>query len=206
MLGRTSAIIKSIAALLLKLGLKPNHVSLLSIFFSLVAATTILLVQESNALASFATIILCVICRLLCNLFDGIMAVEGGHETSTGVFFNEFPDRISDSLIFVSFGFAPTLGQTGHSLGWACALIAILTAYIRMFGAACGTTQDFSGPMAKQHRMLVIVIGSIVAAAEISLFGTLHSLLVALSIILVGGVFTCIVRTQKLLSYLNNST
>lgn len=82
----------------------------------------------------------------------------------------------------------------------------MLTAYIRVFGAACGSTQDFSGPMAKQHRMFVIIIGALAAAFELVLFGTLRSLVIALSVILIGGIVTCINRTKNLFIYIKNST
>jgi phosphatidylglycerophosphate synthase len=42
--------------------------------------------------------------RLLANLFDGMVAVEGGLRTKSGEIFNELPDRISDVVIFVGVG------------------------------------------------------------------------------------------------------
>ena len=39
--------------------------------------------------------------RLLCNLFDGMVAIEGGFKTKAGEIFNELPDRFSDAFIFI---------------------------------------------------------------------------------------------------------
>ena len=87
--------------------------------------------------------------RLLCNLFDGMVAVEGGKQSAIGSLYNEFPDHVADSLLIVGLGYA--IGQS--DLGWFAALAAALTAYVRVFGGSLGLTQSFMGPMAKQHRM-----------------------------------------------------
>jgi hypothetical protein len=44
------------------------------------------------------------------------------------------------------------------------AALAIATAYIRELGRAEGFAPDFSGPMAKPHRMAVLTIRHLVAA------------------------------------------
>ena len=43
--------------------------------------------------------------------------------------------------------------RTGSTLGWAAAVLALLTAYIRALSGSLGLPQRFLGPMAKQHRM-----------------------------------------------------
>lgn len=51
---------------------------------------------------------------------------------------NEFPDRIADTLPLVPLGYAAGLPW----LGWLAALLAALTAYVRVFGGALGLAQD----------------------------------------------------------------
>jgi hypothetical protein len=133
------------------------------------------------------------------------MAVEGGFRTGTGAFFNDFPDRISDSLILVSCGFAAGVGAIGISFGWACALVAAFTAYIRIFGAASGSSQDYGGPMAKPHRMLIVIIACAAAVFENPMFATFNSIFIALVIILMGGTYTCMLRASRLLNYLKHA-
>src|SRR5262249_51397211 len=41
-------------------------------------------------------------------------------------------------------------------LGYIATILAIFTAYIRAAGKIAGAPNEFCGPMAKQHRMLVI--------------------------------------------------
>jgi hypothetical protein len=70
-------------------------------------------------------------------------------------------------------------------------LLAVLTAYVRMLGGALGRPQDFSGPMAKQHRMAVLTIACLGAAVEaLLLHGRGWSLGLGLAIIVAGSVLT----------------
>src|SRR3546814_7009978 len=50
-----------------------------------------------------------IVLRLLCNLFDGLVAVEHARKTPTGVLYNEVPDRVADSLFLVALGYAAGL-------------------------------------------------------------------------------------------------
>jgi len=130
--------------------------------------------------------------RLMCNLLDGMVAIEGGKHSALGSLYNEFPDRIADSLLIVALGYA--VGDP--SLGWFAALVAALTAYVRVFGGALGLKQTFAGPMAKQHRMAVMTAGLALNIPESVLFATHKALFIALIIIAAGSVITCITRTR----------
>ncbi len=99
--------------------------------------------------------------RLLCNLFDGLVAVEGGMAAPDGAFWNEVPDRLSDLLILAGFGMAS--GQL--ALGLLAGALAVMTAYLREFGRAAGLGSDFSGPGAKSHRMAVVTAGGLAQVA-----------------------------------------
>jgi phosphatidylglycerophosphate synthase len=82
----------------------------------------------------------------------------------SGEVFNELPDRFADLFIFAGAGYAvPTPGLMPW-LGWAAAALAILTAYVRALGASAGASQQFCGPMAKQHRMAVMTVTCLVLA------------------------------------------
>lgn len=141
---------------MLRIGLKPNTVSVLSIVFAAGAGAAFLLAVRQQPgwlfwLAGAAGVQL----RLFCNLMDGMLAVEGGLKSQTGEMFNELPDRIGDALILVPLGYS---GGTDWSiaLGWAAACGAVGTAYIRAMGAGLTGHHDFSGPMAKPHRMAAV--------------------------------------------------
>ena len=90
--------------------------------------------------------------RLLANLLDGMVAIGRGIASPAGELFNEVPDRVSDTAVFLGLGLAA--GEP--ALGLAAALAAMATAYVRAVGKAAGAPSDFRGPMAKQHRMALV--------------------------------------------------
>ena len=132
--------------------------------------------------------------RLLCNLLDGMVAVEGGLGGPTGALWNELPDRIADSVFIVALGMAAGV----PIVGWAGALLAAVTAYIRTTGGALGFAQDFSGVQSKPKRMFVMTVGCLVAAAWPWWANAWYALQVAAWIILVGSAITCVTRTLTL--------
>jgi len=169
-------------------GVTANSISLLSIVFAIVGGALIPFVAHPIGWLCAA---ICVQMRLVCNLLDGMVAIEGGKKTPSGPLYNEFPDRIADSLFLVPVGYA-----VGYPwLGWFCALLAALTAYVRVFGGSLGLSQDFSGIMAKQRRMAVLTVGLVAQSMEVWLFGSHWSLVVALVVITIGSLITCVTRT-----------
>lgn len=136
--------------------------------------------------------------RLLCNLLDGLLAIEGGLKTRTGELFNEVPDRIADALILAGAGYALARYGWGPALGWSAAVLAVLTAYVRLLGGSLGFRQDFSGPMAKQHRMFVLTMGALIAAMEIAIRGRMTALMIALVIIVAGSALTAALRIARI--------
>jgi phosphatidylglycerophosphate synthase len=179
------------SAFLARSSITPNQISVVSIAFALAGAY--LLVY----LPTVAGLVLCALCvqlRLLCNLLDGMVAVEGGKQSALGALYNEFPDRIADSLFLVALGEAAL-----HPwLGWLAALLAALTAYVRVSGGSLGLAQDFRGPMAKPHRMAVMTLACLVGAVELAMRGTRFALLLAIVVIAVGSAVTCITRSRAI--------
>jgi phosphatidylglycerophosphate synthase len=135
--------------------------------------------------------------RLLCNLLDGLMAVESGMKSVHGELFNEVPDRFADSVILVAAGYAISL-SAGPALGWTASLLAIGTAYVRLLAGSLGRPQRFLGPMAKQHRMFALTIACLAAAVEQTLRGTNDTLLIALAVIVLGTAVTLARRLRAL--------
>lgn len=95
--------------------------------------------------------------RLWCNMLDGMVALASGKASWRGEILNDLPDRISDILIFV--GVAHSGLCSPFAAYWA-ALMAVLTAYVGMFGQAVGVQREFSGIMAKPWRMVTLHIGA----------------------------------------------
>jgi phosphatidylglycerophosphate synthase len=177
---------QGLARALAGIGITPNQISVLSIVFAALGAGALL--RGGWYLIGAA---LCIQGRLLCNLFDGMVAVEHNKATALGPVYNEFPDRIADSLLLVAGGYAAGLPE----LGWLAALAAALTAYVRVYGASCGLGHDFRGPMAKQHRMAVLTLACI--ATPLLPFA-LKPMAIAMLVIAVLSLVTCVTRTLAL--------
>ena len=116
------------------------------------------------ALLAYFMAAACIQLRLLANLLDGMLAVEGGLGSPAGELYNEIPDRLSDVLILAAAGYAIPAIAWAPELGWGVAVLAVLTAYVRAFGGSLGQPQDFCGPMGKPQRMAVMTAGCIGAA------------------------------------------
>ena len=170
-------------------GLSPNAISTIGILFAALGAWAF--IEASGNRWMWLIGGLCIQMRLLANMLDGLVAVEGGRKSATGALFNEVPDRIEDALLLVAAGYA----GGSPELGYGAALLAFGTAYIRATGGALGFAQDFVGPMAKQHRMFALTLGAI---AQFVWSDQPLAMLVTLAIIAAGTALTCAIRTRRI--------
>lgn len=182
---------KNFTTYLVKIGASPNNISVWSIFFSVVGAVAIWLLPQYGGIWILA---LCVLLRLLCNLFDGMVAIELNKNNPLGRIYNEFPDRITDTILIVAVGYA--CNQLVLSLFGA--MFAVATAYVRIFGGSLGFDQDFRGPQSKSQRMGVMIASCVLGQIELWMTGTFYCLTIGMLIITIGSLATCITRTIAL--------
>lgn len=148
-----------------------------------------------------------ILLRLLANMLDGMVAVEAGQGGPLGAIYNEVPDRVSDVAIFVGAGYA-----TGGSvmLGLWASILAVLTAYVRAQGVAAGAKQHFEGPMAKPHRMSLVIVASIYCGATPLAWQPIGAscgkgvVAGVLTLIIAGCVITCFRRLAGIARDLRN--
>jgi phosphatidylglycerophosphate synthase len=159
----------AIASRLAQVGIRPNAISVAGTFFAAIAGTSLFAAGRCTLNWHWALLMVFSICgmqlRLLCNLFDGMVAIEGGFKTKAGEIFNELPDRFSDAFILIGAAYSVPSCAWAIEAGWAAAVMAVITAYSRALGASMGAGQHFTGPMAKQHRMALMTVACAVAAA-----------------------------------------
>ncbi|MBW3634586.1 MAG: CDP-alcohol phosphatidyltransferase family protein [Chloroflexi bacterium] len=187
-------------------GVRPNQVSLLGLAIAALAAVCLFLAGRSEDGVRAALLVVAAIAmplRLLCNLLDGMLAVEGSLTSPIGELYNELPDRLADLLILVAAGYAITDISWGPELGWAAATTALLTAYVRTLGAAAGASHHFDGPMAKPRRMHVLIAACLVSAVA-TVIGRQEgwALAVALILIIGGGMVTMVRRLRRIVANL----
>lgn len=215
---------KNLAAQLARGGATPNAISLASIVFGCAAGAALAATSLSHgwaipgcALAAAAFIQL----RLIANLLDGMVAVEGAKGGPTGDLWNEAPDRVSDTAIFIGAGYA---AGSSPVLGLGAAVVALFVAYVRALGASVGAGQIFLGPMAKPQRMFVMTVTCLLFAiipttpAEPLLVSTVNQnlhdtyyvfahpglglIFWALIVVIVGGVVTAVRRLRRIAAFL----
>lgn len=159
---------QSTARWLAMCGLRPNVISILSFVSACMACVAFvvagLMTQHSGRGLLFLAAGVFIQLRLLCNLFDGMVAVEGGFKTKSGELYNELPDRFSDAVILVGASYALPVSAYLHALGWLAAVLSIITAYVRALGGSAGAAQYFIGPMAKPQRMALLTLVCVVMA------------------------------------------
>jgi phosphatidylglycerophosphate synthase len=195
--SRNSAWAAQLSSWAVAKGLTPNQISQASMAFALTGLALYWLSTQGPGIVQFLCLTLAAAtlqARLVCNLIDGMVAIEGGRGAKDGPFWNEAPDRVSDVLFFTGAG----LAADNPALGLLASALAIATAYIRELGRAEGFPPDFSGPLAKPQRMAVLTAGTVLAA----LYASDWTLNVTLWIIVAGTAATAIRRSWTLIQRL----
>ena len=187
---------------LARAGVRPNAISVAGTVFAALAGISLYASGKTAFGWSWSVLLGLAVCgmqlRLLCNLFDGMVAIEGGFKTKAGEIYNELPDRFSDAFIFIGAAYSlPALTWTTE-LGWAAAVLAVITAYTRALGASMGAGQHFVGPMAKQQRIALMTGACVVAAFAPQWPEVAKVIRLALALIVVGCLITIFRRWQKI--------
>jgi phosphatidylglycerophosphate synthase len=204
----------ALAAAVARAGFTPNSISVAGMLAGIGAGVLLGVTGRASAggwdeRALLIGAAMCIQFRLVCNLIDGMVAVEGGRRSALGDIYNEVPDRVSDAATLIGAGYA--LGSS-PVLGYVTACFALFVAYLRAIGKGCGMASDFSGPMAKQQRMCVVTLAAVLLAAlpagwRPGLGSVIDSpdagiMFIALAIIITGCVVTSVRRLSRLCTFL----
>lgn len=213
--SRSWWIFQKAATLLANAGVTPNAISIASVAFAFLGAFGFWMTGDTShhwvARSGWFLAILGIQLRLIANLLDGMVAVEGGRASATGPLFNEVPDRLSDPILLIAAGYAHSAEPLA---GWAAAVLALLVAYTRAIAASVGAGQLFHGPMAKQQRMALLTIAALLGLVLPSnwmeplpgLPRTLGLLEIALWIMVIGSLITVFRRLRAAAEHLSNES
>lgn len=214
---------KWLTSTLVRSGVTPNFISFTSIIFAALGGACFYAsgITESGGDRVMLLIGAALFCqlRLLANMMDGMVAVEGGKGGPDGPIWNELPDRFADIFILVGAGYGvAATGLFDATLGWAAAVAAVMTAYVREVGKGAGAPADFSGPMAKPHRMFWMTVFALVSIFDPQIGAPVAAFLdwayvlepgkgvfiaFALWLVLLGSIATTFNRTWRTLKILN---
>ncbi|MEQ1818858.1 MAG: CDP-alcohol phosphatidyltransferase family protein [Terricaulis sp.] len=206
---------------LAKSGVTPNFISFTSVIFAGLAGACFYTSGISDGgdriMLLLGGALFCQL-RLLANMLDGMVAVEAGKGSPDGPIWNELPDRFADIFILVGAGYGvAATGMFDATLGWAAAVAAVMTAYVREVGKAAGAPADYSGPMAKPHRMFWMTMFALVSVfdpqigpaaarildwAQFNAAGNGVFIAFALWLILFGSIATVFSRAARALKFL----
>ncbi len=179
----------------------PNTISILSVGFSLLSLIFYFKARDHRILLLLAA--LSIQLRLLCNLFDGMVAIEYNKKSIYGNLFNDIPDRFADVLIIMGAGlysyFHEKTFYNTLTIAWINAILAVLTAYIRVLGASVGTPMFFNGIMSKPRRMAILTIATLLALIPNT---NINFVYISLVIMLIGQVFTVTKRIRLIAEHL----
>lgn len=139
--------------------------------------------------------------RLWCNMLDGMVALASGKASPRGEILNDLPDRVSDVMIFVGVAHS---GLCNPFVAYWAAILALLTAYVGVFGQAVGARREFGGVMSKPWRMVTLHVGAWIVLALVwfgdgdaaRTFAGLTVLDWTCAVIIAGAVQTCVVRLR----------
>jgi len=198
---RSAGWANAVSRALARAGVTANQVSIASVVGAAVSAACILATRETSGAADAGLLLVAaggIAFRLTCNMLDGMIAVEYGGITKSGVVFNEVPDRLADILSLAASGYAVTDWDWAVEVGWLAAALAVMSAYIRALGGMQTGLEDFSGPFAKPLRGWLLVSALVASAVEVAIHDKTYVLGVALAVICLGTAVTIGRRTLRL--------
>ena len=181
-------------------GIHPDAISYFSIVASAAAAICFWKSGQTRWLLFIAPL-LCYL-RLWFNMLDGMVAVAANKASRRGEILNDLPDRISDIIIFVGVAHS---GLMNSLLGYWAAILAVLTAYVGLFGQALGGQREFGGIMSKPCRMVALGVGAWMSFARGSV--PIHRFTIldlTCLVVIIGCVQTIVVRLKRITAALQD--
>jgi phosphatidylglycerophosphate synthase len=194
MAARDHAFFTHSAAALARAGITPNAISLIGMTIGIAGALALAATAgdfgDLDRRLGFLLAALLIPLRGVCNILDGVVAVNCDLQSPSGELFNEVPDRVSDAAMLIAAGYA----AGSPALGLLAAVLAIFVAYLRAAIKAAGAPQDFCGPMAKPARIALITTACVVLACAPQLPMLMTG---ALLTICLGCVVTAVRRLRR---------
>lgn len=155
MIGKLSRFVEPVigrfARGLHRLGLKPNHITVMSFCCSLAAALSFVLVADHSLKEASAGILL-----LLSGLFDatdGIMARLYGEESNFGAFLDSILDRVSEIILYSTLMYSKLVDWW---LGLTALSASLMVSYARARGEQLGAKMKGVGIAERPERLLIL--------------------------------------------------
>jgi CDP-diacylglycerol--glycerol-3-phosphate 3-phosphatidyltransferase len=144
---RFQALLRPSCRLLARAGVTANAVTVGAVVLSAAAGLWIALAPLSAA--PYLALPVVLFLRMALNAIDGMLAREFDMQSPLGGLFNELGDVVSDTVLYLPFGFHPAVPW------WAVIGVVIAAIWIEMVGVIAvqiGASRRYDGPFGKSDR------------------------------------------------------
>jgi archaetidylinositol phosphate synthase len=152
---RAQSWLTSEAALLHRLGLTPNHVSILGLLLAFLSAVTYWQWHFHPVFLILAPLLM--LASGLLDALDGAIARIYGETTKFGGFFDSLLDRYADAVILCGIILG---GLTEVSWGLAALMGSLLVSYVRARAEAVGVKMESVGLAERAERIVILAFAS----------------------------------------------
>ena len=176
-------LLQPLLLLLKKIGVSPNHITVFTIFFSLLIGY-ILFLGIYNSFW-FIVVALGLLIRMMLNALDGMMANQFNLQSKLGEILNEIGDVISDIAIYFPFLYFEAIKSEYVIL---FIFLSIINEFCGVLAKLISGSRRYDGPMGKSDRAFLVGIICIV------LFFT-DSILVYLDYVFIIAIFLILISS-----------
>ena len=178
-------LLQPLLLLLKRTGVSPNHITVFTIFFSLLIGY-ILFLGIYNSFW-FIVVALGLLIRMMLNALDGMMANQFNLQSKLGEILNEIGDVISDIAIYFPFLYFEAIKSEYVIL---FIFLSIINEFCGVLAKLISGSRRYDGPMGKSDRAFLVGIICIVLFFTDSIFIYLdYVFIIAIFLILISSFF-----------------
>jgi CDP-diacylglycerol--glycerol-3-phosphate 3-phosphatidyltransferase len=138
----------------------PTTINIWGLIFSIIIGYALYYSTKQPTLLILVPI--CAFLRTAFNALDGLVSRELKIASAYGEVLNEFIDRLSDAIIFLSLAFAPF---SNIYIGSIATALILLSSYLGIVSKAAGGSRFYSGLMTKADRMTLVSVWALLVLA-----------------------------------------
>ena len=178
-------LLQPLLLLLKRTGVSPNHITVFTIFFSLLIGYILLLAIDNSFW--FIIVALGLLIRMMLNALDGMMANQFNLQSKLGEILNEIGDVISDIAIYFPFLYFEAIKSEYVIL---FIFLSIINEFCGVLAKLISGSRRYDGPMGKSDRAFLVGIICIVLFFTDSIFIYLdYVFIIAIFLILISSFF-----------------
>ena len=144
-------LLNPILMLFRRIGISPNHITVFSVFFSVLIGYILWLAQENSLFYLFVALGL--LFRMMLNALDGMMAKKYNLQSKTGEVLNEVGDILSDIAIYFPFIYFEGI-TLEYVIGFL--LLSVINEFCGLLAKIISGERRYDGPMGKSDRALLV--------------------------------------------------